>query len=178
VREEREWLARMQTKPKLRTYVTLKHELTFEHYLTSDDIQARHVMTRLRRGTNELRIETGRYPITNRDRRLEIHERICLLCLSGEIEDEKHFVLNCTVYDDLRKKMFDVVKRVMLKEREEIEDVLNTEIGKERIFRELMAARGEEYEASAALCNVALAYCKAAMKGRKHIVVTYLDQKT
>ena len=74
--------------------------------------------------------------------------------------------------------MFDVVKRMMLKEREEIEDVLNTEIGKERIFRELMAARGEEYEASAALCNVALAYCKAAMKRRKHIVVTYLDQKT
>ena len=178
VREEREWLERMQTKPKLRTYMTLKHELTFEHYLTYDDIQARHVMTRLRGGTNELRIETGRYPITNRDRRLEIHERICLLCLSGEIEDEKHIVLNCTVYEDLRKKMFDVVKRVMLKEREEIEDVLNTEIGKERIFRELMAARVEEYEASAALCNVALAYCKAAMKRRKHIVVTYLDQKT
>jgi len=49
-REEKEWLARMQTKPKLRTYITLKHELTFEHYLTSDDIQARHVMTRLRGG--------------------------------------------------------------------------------------------------------------------------------
>ena len=35
--------------------------------------------------------------------------------MSGEIEDEKHFVLNCTVYEDLRKNMFDVVKRVMLK---------------------------------------------------------------
>ena len=98
--------------------------------------------------------------------------------MSGEIEDEKHFMLNCIVYEDLRKTMFDVVKRVMLKEREEIEDVLNTEIGRQRIFRALMEVRVEECEASAALCNVALEYCKAAMKRRKHIVVTYLDQKT
>jgi len=97
--------------------------------------------------------------------------------MSGEIEDEKHFMLNCIVYEDLRKTMFDVVKRVMLKEREEIEDVLNTEIGKQRIFRELMGVR-VECEASATLCNVALEFCKAAMKRRKHTVVTYLDQKT
>ena len=68
-------------------------------------------MTRLRGGTNELRIETGRYPNTNRDRRLEIEERKCLLCGCGEIEDEKHFMLHCVVYDDLRTKMFDVVKK-------------------------------------------------------------------
>src|SRR3954453_8514468 len=91
--EEREWLERMQTKPKLRTYITLKHELTFEDYLTYDDVQAGQDMTRLRGGTNELRIETGRYPITNRDRRLEIHERRCLLCMCG--------VLYWTVYADL-----------------------------------------------------------------------------
>ena len=39
-------------------------------------------MTRLRGGTNELRIVTGRYPITNRDRRLEVEERRCLICMS------------------------------------------------------------------------------------------------
>jgi hypothetical protein len=66
----------------------------------------------------------------------------------------------------------------MLKEREEIEDVMSTEIGRHRIFRELMEVRVEEYEARAALRNAALEYCKAAMKLRKHIVVTYLDQKT
>ena len=87
------------------------------------------------------------------------------------------FVLYCTAYADLRKKLFDVVKRV-LKEKEEIEEVLKTEIGSQRIFRELMAVRVEECEARATLRNVALEYCKAAMKRRKHIVVTYLDQKT
>ena len=60
-------------------------------------------MTRLRGGTNELRIETGRYPITNRDRRLEVEERRCLICMSGEIEDESHFVVDCAFYDDLRE---------------------------------------------------------------------------
>ena len=55
------------------------------------------------------------------------------MCMSGEVEDEKHFVLDC-----LRKKMFDVVKRVMLKKREEIEDVMKSEIGRQRIFGALM----------------------------------------
>ena len=44
-REEMQWKERMQQKPKLRTY---------------------KVMARLRGGANELRIETGRYPIKQR----------------------------------------------------------------------------------------------------------------
>ena len=92
-------------------------------------------MTRLRGGTNELRIETGRYPNTNRDRRLDEDERRCLLCMSGEVEDERHFVLSCVVYKEMRKKMFEVVKEVMLKKKkEEIETVLETDEGRQRIF--------------------------------------------
>ena len=68
-REEKEWLARMQTK------------LKFEPYLNHDNTYARETMTRLRGGTNELRIETGRYPNTNRDRRLDEEERRCMLCV-------------------------------------------------------------------------------------------------
>ena len=60
-REEKAWLARMQTKPKLRTYRTIKHKLEFEPYLNHDNTYARETMTRLRGGPNELRIETGRY---------------------------------------------------------------------------------------------------------------------
>ena len=80
-REERQWRERMQVKPKLRTYRQLKTKLCFEHtYLKMRDREARELMTRLRGGTNELRIETGRYAITNRDRPLEAHERRCLIC--------------------------------------------------------------------------------------------------
>ena len=63
-------------KTKLRTYRTIKQTLTCEQYLNSKDRQARQTMTRLRGGTNELRIETGRHPITNRDRRLEVEEKM------------------------------------------------------------------------------------------------------
>ena len=96
-REEEQWKERSITKPKLRTYNTFKHSLSFEEYLTHDNKHNRQTMTRMRGGTNELRIETGRYANTNRDRRLEIEERRCLLCMSGEIEDEKHFLLDCIV---------------------------------------------------------------------------------
>ena len=79
-----------------------------------------------------MRIETGRYPNTNRDR-----TRRCLLYV--ELEDERHFVLSCVVYKEMRKKMFEVVKEVMLKKkREEIETVLETDEGRQRIFRALM----------------------------------------
>ena len=68
-------------------------------------------MTRLRGGTNELRIETGR-PNYNSRPKTEVDERRCLICMSGEIEDECHFVIDCAFYDDLREKF----KNVLMKE--------------------------------------------------------------
>jgi hypothetical protein len=177
-REEKEWLERMQTKPKLRTYITLKHKLTFEQYLTHDDTKAREVMTRVRGGTNELRIETGRYPNTNRDRRLETHERICLLCMSGEVEDERHFMFDCFVYEDLRGKMFDVVKRVLLKKTETMEDVMSSEVGRQRILGALIGDGEKESEGKADLRRAALEYCRQAMKRRNGVVLNELDQRT
>jgi hypothetical protein len=179
-REEREWLARMQTKPKLRTYITLKHKLQFEPYLLHDNTKAREIMTRLRGGTNELRIETGRYPNTNRDRRLEPHERRCLLCMSGEVEDERHFMLDCIVYKDLRKKMLDVMKEVMKRneDEEEIEDVLKTEVGRQRIFNNLIGDAGEVVEGRTDLRRAALVYCRQAMRRRNQNVTRLLDQRT
>ena len=177
-KEEKEWKERMNTKPKLRTYITLKQKLNFEPYLTHDDPRAREIMTRLRGGTNELRIETGRYPNTNRDRRLDIEQRVCLLCMSGEVEDEKHFVLECVMYNDLRKKMFDVVKKVMLKKEEEIEEVMKTESGPRRILNALIGDGVEDAEDRVELRRVALDFCKQAMNRRNGIVLNDLDQRT
>ncbi len=58
-------------------------------------------MTRLRSGTNKLRIETGRW----KKPKEKESERVCRACLSGEVEDEKHFILSCTYYNDLREVM-------------------------------------------------------------------------
>ena len=92
-------------------------------------------MTRLRGGTNELRIETGRYPITNRDRPLEVNERRCLICTSGEIEDETHFMLGCNVYEDLRQRMLEVVSSTLSRQLQpiETETTRKTEEGRKKI---------------------------------------------
>ena len=58
------------------------------------------------------------------------------LCMSGDVEDEKHFILDCVVYVDLRKKLFVAVENLMLKEKaEKIEEVMKTEIGRQRVVR-------------------------------------------
>jgi len=75
--------------------------------------------------------------------------------------------------------MFDVVKKVMLKKNEEIETVIESEVGKQRIFRALMGGEGvDDYEARTELCGAAMEFCKAAMRRRNHTVVNYLDQRT
>ena len=70
--------------------------------------------------------------------------------MSGEVEDERHFVLSCVVYKEMRKKMFEVVKEVMLKKKkEEIETVLETDEGRQRIFRALTGDSEEVVEDAA-----------------------------
>jgi hypothetical protein len=101
--EEEEWKKAMGKKPKLRTYQTIKSKLRVEAYLLSEkDPLGRYWVTRIRSGTNPLRIESGR-----RKRPVEpVGERICRECKLGEIEDEKHFILKCSKYDDYREELF------------------------------------------------------------------------
>ena len=100
-----------------------------------------------------------------------------VLCMSGDVEDEKHFVLDCVVYEDLRRKMFEVVKRVLLK-NEEIEDEVNSEAGRQRILGAILGDGGEESEGRTDLRRAAMEYCRQAMKRRHGVVVSELDQRT
>ena len=59
--EEKRWRDAMGRKSKLRTYRTVKDKLVFEPYLNFDSRRTRILLTRLRSGTNFLRIEKGRY---------------------------------------------------------------------------------------------------------------------
>ena len=33
-----------------------------------------------------------------------MHERICIVCKNGQVEDEEHFLLKCDTYDSLSNK--------------------------------------------------------------------------
>ena len=57
-------------------------------------------LAKIRGGSNRLQIEKGRYE------KEQPHERLCRLCANGSVEDESRFMLQCSVYDDLRNTMW------------------------------------------------------------------------
>ena len=74
--------------------------------LTSIKIpQHRHDLTKLRVSAHLLLIERGRYS----QNRIERHLRFCTYCDSGELDDEKHFLLSCSLLKDNRNKLFDTI---------------------------------------------------------------------
>ena len=145
--EERTWRNAMVGKSKLRTYRTIKTRLRLEPYLlTEKENVGSFWLTRIRSGTSTLRIETGRWkrPVE------KPQERKCLQCGSGDIEDEKHFILHCQKYHDLREEMFAKVS-ANLKNADvetqwrtlmgEIEKPKNTEMYLKRFIRKAMERR-------------------------------------
>jgi hypothetical protein len=86
---------------KLRTYKLFKEVFETEMYL-SKNIPSRYrsAFAKFRCGVAPLRIETGRYENKN------VHERVCFIC-HDQIE---HVLLDCTLYADLRERLFNEVK--------------------------------------------------------------------
>ena len=84
----------------LQVYKYLKDTLQYEIYLDILPPDLRFFITRLRTSSHSLRIQTCRFS----EKRIPRNERVCLLCTSGETEDEFHFVLKCPFFDQLRKK--------------------------------------------------------------------------
>jgi hypothetical protein len=99
-REQVKWRSKCLQKPKLRTYSKLKTTLRVEPYLEVYHRGGIPELAKLRGGTNRLRIEQGRY------KKEVVEERKCLVCVSGEVEDERHFMLSCSAYADLRSRLW------------------------------------------------------------------------
>jgi hypothetical protein len=58
----------------------------------------------IRVSAHSLNIETGIYKNIIRS------ERKCTNCSKGDIEDEKHFIVDCPLYENIRVKFFDKPK--------------------------------------------------------------------
>ena len=116
-REQEEWRGRMQKKSKLRTYRGFKRKLERENYLLEGTAMQRKVMTMIRGGSNDLRIETGRWE------KLEVEERVCIFCSKGVVEDERHFLCECEAWSEVRDGVIRRVREVAGEERS-IEDIM------------------------------------------------------
>lgn len=96
-----EWKNSCQKKPKLRSYIQFKKEYKAEKYLTFNfNKYDRSLCAQFRSGILPLRIEVGRY------RQEPIEARTCDFCHTGAIEDEEHFIFDCTAYTEERSKLF------------------------------------------------------------------------
>ena len=81
-------------------YITLKHKLEREKYLEIRNRYGAPELTKIRGGSNRLRIETGRWSTIPKE------ERFCEICNNGEVEDETHFILSCPASRNLREIMW------------------------------------------------------------------------
>ena len=97
-----EWHSDMLDNNKLESYVSYKFELEPERYVISNvEFKYKKAVAKLRTCNHSLRIETGRHDKTPQP------ERYCKWCYQKHgyktIEDEKHFICVCSLYDNIRK---------------------------------------------------------------------------
>jgi hypothetical protein len=96
---------------KLRTYATFKKTFNLENYLlTINCKEKRSSYTKLRISSHNLMIERGRHM---RPKKLEVQERICRHCDTGQIEDEMHFMMRCPLYKENREIMWNSLCDIM-----------------------------------------------------------------
>ena len=92
------WNEEISNSSRANAY-SLIADFNFKCYLDFVTIRKfRYAFTRLRVASHRLEIEAGRWHKTNRT---PAEERKCVNCNS--LEDEFHFVLECSLYQDLRQ---------------------------------------------------------------------------
>ena len=104
------WKLNILNYPKLRTYLTFKINYEKEGYVKSIfNRSERTFLAQFRMGILPLSIETGRFtsPIT------PLSNRICKYCDKNEIEDERHFLIYCPMYQTERLLFFEQCKNVI-----------------------------------------------------------------
>ena len=85
-------LAHIQNTNKLTFLKSLKEVYKSEKYLKINNSGNRRAITKLRTSNHTLAIEAGRW--TNMER----GNRLCKQCTENKIEDEIHFLFQCTKY--------------------------------------------------------------------------------
>lgn len=100
-RSNAEWLTNLLYKPKLRNYRLIKESLECEPYVAVNlDRTDRSFLAQYRMGILPIAVETGRF------RNVALENRVCVVCHSGQVEDEEHLLESCQAYLDLRENLY------------------------------------------------------------------------
>ena len=96
------------SNPIFRTYCNFKHNFGTEIYLDAiKNHKYRVTMSQLRTSSHTLAIEYGRY--TRPETKIE--DRNCSIC--HVLEDERHFVMDCTINQPERENLFSKLARLV-----------------------------------------------------------------
>ena len=100
------WSENVEQLPKLRFYRRFKFSNECDPYVYKVSNRAhRSIMAQLRSGVLPLRVETGRFT------QIPLEFRLCIFCESNNIEDEVHFIFECSLYDNIRRRFFDKLQQ-------------------------------------------------------------------
>ena len=91
------WYSDINTSPKALCYRLFKEDFAFEKYLEILNNKNRTTLCRFRTGNHKLPIETGRWS------HIERNNRLCQICNTRKLGDEYHYVLECPVFNNVRK---------------------------------------------------------------------------
>lgn len=81
-----------------------------ENYLLiSSNKNDRAPLCNLHISTHKLTIEVGRHTRP----KIKAEKRYCKFCKDGSIEDEKHFIINCSIYEAERSKFFKELCKIL-----------------------------------------------------------------
>ena len=95
-----EWHKRFENSTRARFYVNIAN---FKHQTYLDNLTVKKFqqnLTRFRVSSHRLEIECGRW---TRPEKTPLDNRKCRIC--NALEDEFHFILECPLYEDLRKQL-------------------------------------------------------------------------
>jgi hypothetical protein len=106
-----EWYFQISTiQTKLRTYCTFKTQFNQENYVHMLNRNLRSPFCKLRVSAHQLMIEKGRYVTP----RIPPENRICRICDLNAVEDEFHFIMKCTAYNDIRFTLFSQINEALV----------------------------------------------------------------
>ena len=96
-----------KVRPKLEVMRRLMDCRRVARCVEVDCKRQKRMLMKLRGGTAELQIETGRWCGLRKD------ERICKMCDEREVEDVERFLLHCNGMAEERKEMVRVMNEIM-----------------------------------------------------------------
>ena len=89
---------------KLTFLALTKKTHKYESYLNINNFEHRRAISKIRTSSHRLEIETGRWSNIPRN------QRYCKNCILQKVEDERHFLFECHIYQQERKELYNTIK--------------------------------------------------------------------